>query len=491
MNIEKIILANLLTNDQYYRKVIAFLKSEYFSTPAEKRSFEEIFSFFENYGSAPAESAIIIAVEKLPLKQAEIDDTKKCIHEIFAHPGGELDKWLIDETEKFCKNKALYNAIYEAIKIVDNKGNSNKSPNVIPDILRDALSISFDTQVGHEYFDDAEARFDLYSMKELKVEFDLAMMNDITEGGLSKKTLNIVLAPPGGGKSIFLCHHAAACLRQNMNVLFITCEMSEERIAERIDANLMDVEVSNLKHLSKKAFLNKVQATQKITKGKLIIKEYANSTADAMQFRRLLDDLAIKKKFIPDIIVLDYLNICESYKFKKNSTANSYTIVKSIAEEVRALAQEYDLPILTAAQFNRSGAASSDPTQENVAESAGLNHTADLMFALVSTEELEAYNQVMVKQLKNRYSDIGRNRKFLLGLDKAKMRFHDLTNPTPTPSQTTNQSAPFASPGKYTPPKPPKTFSGGSIAPQAPAHGMSHTNIFTGKPVDDGFDGWN
>jgi predicted ATP-dependent serine protease len=317
-------------------------------------------------------------------------------------------------------------------------------------------------------------------------------MNDITEGGLSRKTLNIVLAPPGGGKSIFLCHYAASSLKQNLNVLYITCEMAEERIAERIDANLIDVELSSIKYMTKQNFMAKINKVQSAYKGKLIIKEYPTSSANALNFRHLLEELKSKKKFTPDVIIIDYLNICESYKFKKNTSANSYTLVKSVAEELRAMAQDFDVPILTAAQFNREGAASTDPGQENVAESAGLNHTADLMFAIVTTDELEAYGQVMIKQLKNRYSDISRNRKFILGLDKPKMRFFDVNASVNAPPST---PSPQPTPAPQQKAKPtvnaPKLFSGGSIAPVKKEEEYTHKNIFTGKQVSQEFNEWN
>ena len=487
MNIEKIILSNLINNDQFRKKSLPFISADYFTDSTEKRLYTEVAEYIDKYKAAPSKSAIELRLDAMPLKADDLAESKKQLDEVYSHPGGEQEEWLIDETEKFCKTKALHNAIYESIQIIDTKRKTNKSPNVIPDILRDALSVSFDTKVGHEYFDNAEDRFNLYLNPEFKIPFDLEMLNTITEGGLSRKTLNIILAPPGGGKSIFLCHYAAACLKANLNVLYITCEMSEERIAERIDANLIDVNVSDIKFMAKKQFLSRIDKLKTQCKGKLIIKEYANGSANALHFRHLIEELKTKKKFLPDVIVIDYLNICESYKFKKNSSANSYTIIKSVAEEIRALAQEYNVPILSAAQFNRSGAASSDPTQENVAESAGLNHTADLMLAIVTTDELEAYKQVMIKQLKNRYADVAQNRKFLLGLDKPKMRFFDVVNP----GSTTNNSKSAAS---FTLPEGPELEEDEQpfVKPNKPQvnPGFTHRNIFTGKSVEEDFDAW-
>ena len=500
MNIEKIILSNLAHNDEFCKKTVFFLKEEYFSNKQEKLVFKIIQEYLDKYKASPSKAAVELSVEGLPLKQEEIDNTKTIVDEIYAHPGGEQEQWLLDETEKFCKDKALVNAIYESIQIIDKSNKSNKSPNVIPDLLKEALSVSFDTKVGHDYFLNAEDRFDLYSNVELKVPFDLEMFNKITEGGLSRKTLNIVLAPPGGGKSIFLCHVAAAALKANYNVLYITCEMSEERIAERIDANLIDVELSNIKYMNKKQFLSRIDSISVGNKGKLYIKEYPNTTATAMHFRHLLEELKTKKKFKPDIILLDYINICESYKFKRTGNVNSYTLVKSISEEVRALAQEYDLPILTAAQFNRTGASSSDPSTENIAESAGLHHTADLMFALITTEELEAIGQVAVKQLKNRYSDIATDRRFFVGLDKPKMRFHDLniqgnsqTYVAPAPSQPSSPSKPMPSKPKASPLIPQEQEEEYDKIEKAAVElesGMNHINIFTGKKVNEEFSDW-
>ena len=499
MNIEKIILSNLAHNDEFCKKTVFFLKEDYFSNKQEKLVFKIIQEYLDKYKSSPSKAAVDLSVEGLPLKQDEIDKAKYVIDEIYTHPGGEQEQWLLDETEKFCKDRALVNAIYESIQIIDKSSKSNKSPNIIPELLKDALSVSFDTKVGHDYFLNAEDRFNLYSNVELKVPFDLEMFNKITEGGLSRKTLNIVLAPPGGGKSIFLCHVAAAALKANYNVLYITCEMSEERIAERIDANLIDVNLSDIKYMNKKQFLSRVNSLSTNNKGKLYIKEYPNTTATAMHFRHLLEELKIKKKFKPDIILLDYINICESYKFKRTGNVNSYTLVKSIAEEVRALAQEYDLPILTAAQFNRTGASSSDPSTENIAESAGLHHTADLMFALISTEELEAIQQVAVKQLKNRYADISTDRRFFVGLDKPKMRFHDLNiqgqvQPANNPFYTappTSKSTIKSKPTPLIPQAEEDEYDKIEKVASEMESGMNHINIFTGKKVSEEFNDWN
>ena len=333
--------------------------------------------------------------------------------------------WLVDHTEKFCKDKAIYNAIVDGIKIIDGK-DSKRKPDAIPEILTDALSVSFDNSVGHDYIEDAESRFDYYHRIEERIPFDLDFFNKITKGGLPPKTLNIALAGTGVGKSLFMCHMAANCLSQGKNVLYITLEMAEERIAERIDANLMNVSMEDLQSLAKQMFTDKMSKITKKTKGKLIVKEYPTATAHSSHFRGLIKELAIKKSFRPDIMFIDYLNICASSRFKGAQNVNSYMYVKAIAEELRGLAVETNVPIMSATQTTRSGFVSTDVGLEDTSESFGLPATADLMFALISTEELEELNQICVKQLKNRYNDPTMNKRFVIGIDRAKMRLYDV-----------------------------------------------------------------
>jgi archaellum biogenesis ATPase FlaH len=336
--------------------------------------------------------------------------------------------WLVTETENFCKEKALYNGIMESIQIMDGKS-KDKIRTAIPSILSDALAVSFDTNIGHDYLEDSEARYEFYHKTEKRIPFDLEFFNTITNGGTPTKTLNIVMAGTGVGKSLFLCHHAANCLNQGMNVLYITCEMAEERIAERIDANLLDITLDSLRELPKEAYDKKIANLKQNAKGKLIIKEYPTATANVNHFRVLLDELNLKKKFKPDMIVIDYLNICASSRMKPGANVNSYTFIKAIAEELRGLATERGVPIWSATQVNRIGFASTDIGLEDTSESFGLPATADFMFALISTEKLDEMNQIMVKQLKNRYNDTAINRKFIVGINRAKMKLFDVEQP--------------------------------------------------------------
>ena len=348
--------------------------------------------------------------------------------------------WLVSETEGFCRDKAIYNAIMESIQIID--GKSQQSQGAIPDILSKALAVSFDVHIGHDYIEDYEKRYEFYHTVEKKVPFDLDFFNQITNGGTPSKTLNIVMAGTGVGKSLFLCHHAANCLKQNANVLYITCEMAEERIAERIDANLLDITLDNLKELPKTVYEKRMQNLGSGVKGKLIIKEYPTATANVNHFRFLLDELWLKRKFKPDVIFIDYLNICASARLKNGNNINSYTYIKSIAEELRGLAVEYNVPLFSATQTTRSGYSNTDVGLEDTSESFGLPATADFMFALISTEELAEQNQIMVKQLKNRYNDTAVNRKFLLGINRAKMKIFDIQNqqaPVVIPSTNTKE----------------------------------------------------
>lgn len=351
MNIDQIILANLLKKDEYTKKVLAFLKTEYFSNFSHKIIFDKITEYYYKYNGLPTKSVLDLHADSIQINQSELNELKLEIENVCKYSCSETLKWLLDETEKFCKDKALYNAIHESIQIIDENSKNKKSKNMIPDILKQALSVSFDTNIGHSYFENSEDRYNMYHIKENKLPFDLELLNKITDGGLSSKTLNVVIAPPGGGKSIFLCHCACAYLRQHKNVLYITCEMSEEKIAERIDANLMDIDINDIKNIPKNIFDKKIDDLDKICKGKLIIKEYPTGLANVLHFKHLVEELKIKKNFIADVIIIDYINICNTVRNKDGS--NSYSIVKSIAEEIRGFAVENDVPILSASQLNR------------------------------------------------------------------------------------------------------------------------------------------
>jgi len=423
---EKLILANLLFNEEFSRRTLPYIEEEYFQSRDERLVFSEVKTYTLKYRSLPCKEAVKISLDsKDELTQKEIHDTNSLIDSLQDSTKREELDWLIDETEKFCKDKALYNAILESIHIIDGKSKT-KTNGAIPDILSSALSVSFDQHIGHDYIEDSMERYDFYHQVEKKVSFDLDYMNKITNGGTPPKTLNIVMAGTGVGKSMFMCHHAANCLLQNLNVLYITCEMAEERIAERIDANIMDITLDNMKDLPYKMYQQKLDASTKGVSGKLIIKEYPTAVANANHFRVLMDELALKKKFKPDIVFIDYLNICASSRIKQGGSVNSYTFIKSIAEELRGLAVERNVPIFSATQVNRTGFSSSDIGLEDTSESFGLPATADFMFAIISTDELEESNQVLVKQLKNRYNDAAANRKFLLNVDRAKMKFTDV-----------------------------------------------------------------
>jgi archaellum biogenesis ATPase FlaH len=354
-------------------------------------------------------------------------DSTIIIKTITENTGAVDDEWLYDQTEKFCKDKAVYNAIIRSIEIIDGKS-KNETKNAIPNILSDALAVSFDEQIGHDYIVDSDERYDFYHKVEHKTPFDLDLFNKITNGGVPNKTLNVILAGTGVGKSLFMCHHAASCYASNLNVLYITCEMAEERIAERIDANLMDLTMDELRHLPKVSYDKKLGRVTESIKSKLIVKEYPTATANVNHFRHLLEELKLKKNFKPDVVFIDYLNICASARFKAGANTNSYMYVKSIAEELRGLAVEWDTPIFTATQTNRTGFSSNDFGLEDTSESFGLPATADLMFGLISTEELEEQGKIMVKQLKNRYNDVATNRKFVVGINRGKMKLFDVSN---------------------------------------------------------------
>ena len=426
MNLELVILKNLIYNEEYLRKVLPFLKTEYFPNRTEKTIFNEIIDFTGKYNNSPTTESLKIAVGELNITQDEVDTVNVYIREIEANKADSTKlEWLIDKTEEFCQEKSIYNAVLGSISILDGADKTNDK-GAIPKILSDALSVSFDNSVGHDYLEDVTARYEYYHRKESKIPFDLDYFNKITKGGLSTKTLNVILAGTGVGKSLFMCHVAASCMAQGKNVLYITMEMAEERIAERIDANLLNVTMDELMDLSEESYVKKVNRVRSKTIGKLLIKEYPTASASATHFRTLLNELNLKRNFIPDIIFVDYLNICCSSRLKVGSNVNSYTYVKAIAEELRGLAVEYDLPLVTATQTTRSGFNSSDPGMEDVSESFGLPATADMMFALISSEELEQLNQIMVKQLKNRYSDLTHHKRFTIGIDRAKMKLYDI-----------------------------------------------------------------
>ena len=424
--IERTTLSNLVFNEEYCRKVLPFIKPDYFDIKEEQVVFNEIVNFVDKYKRIPTQISLEIEVESR--KDLTEDQHKNIVEIIKTLDSTEVDmEWLVDTTEKFCKDKAIYNAIVEGISIIDGK-DKNRGADAIPNILTDALAVCFDNAVGHDYFDDSEKRFDFYHRVEERIPFDLDFFNKITKGGLPTKTLNIALAGTGVGKSLFMCHMAANCMSQGKNVLYITLEMAEERIAERIDANLMNVSMEDLHDLPKNMFDSKIESIAKKTNGKLIIKEYPTASAHSAHFRGLIKELAIKRSFKPDMIFIDYLNICASSRLKGASNVNSYTYIKSIAEELRGLAVECDVPIMSATQTTRSGFTSSDLGLEDTSESFGLPATADFMFALISNEELDGLNQIVVKQLKNRYNDPTVNKRFVLGIDRSKMRLYDVEN---------------------------------------------------------------
>jgi replicative DNA helicase len=427
MKLEQTILKNLIYNDEYLRKVLPFLKAEYFTDRTERLIFNEILSFTNTYNSTPSIEAIELAIkEKRNLTNDEVQESETYIKEIVSISGEESKiQWLVDKSEAFVQEKAIYNAVLGSISILEGKDKA-QDKGAIPKILSDALAVSFDNSVGHDYLENSDERYEFYHRKEERIPFDLEYFNKITKGGLPAKTLNIALAGTGVGKSLFMCHVAAGCMSQGKNVLYITMEMAEERIAERIDANLLNVTIDSLSELPKEMYDKKVQKVREKTTGKLIIKEYPTASASVTHFRTLLNELNLKKSFVPDIIFVDYLNICCSSRIKAGANINSYTYVKSIAEELRGLAVEFGLPIVSATQTTRSGYSSSDPGLEDTSESFGLPATADLMFALISTEEMEEMNQIMVKQLKNRYNDPTYLKRFTLGIDRAKMRLYDV-----------------------------------------------------------------
>jgi len=421
--VEILILRNLIYNEEYLRKVVPFIKADYFEDPHQKIVFEEVLNFVQEYNQPATKEVLCIEVEKRQdINDTTFNEITKLISYLEDVPT-EFE-WLVDTTEKWCRDRAIYLALMESIALADGK-DEKKDRDAIPSILSAALAVSFDTHIGHDYLQDYEARYETYHRKEEKISFDLEYFNKITKGGLPNKTLNIALAGTGVGKSLFMCHVASSVLLQGKNVLYITLEMAEERIAERIDANLLNVPIQEITELPKVMFESKVTNLAKKTQGTLIIKEYPTASAHSGHFKSLLNELALKKSFRPDIIFIDYLNICASERYRGNSTVNSYSYIKAIAEELRGLAVEANVPIVSATQTTRSGYGSSDVELTDTSESFGLPATADLMFALISTDELEELGQIMVKQLKNRYNDPTIHKRFIVGIDRAKMRLYD------------------------------------------------------------------
>ncbi len=422
--IERTAIRNLIHNEQYCRKVLPFIKEEYFSDRLEKVLFTEIYKFVNKYNNLPTKESLSIEINA---NKSINEDEYKQVTDILStlNPEPVNLEWLVETTEKFCKDRSIHNAVLNGIQIIDGK-DKNHTPEYLPELLSNALSVSFDQKVGHDYLLESKERYEYYNRKEERLELDLEFFNKITRGGIPSKTLNICLAGTGVGKTMFMTHLASSVLLQGKNVLYVTLEMAEERIAERIDANLLNVGMSDLEELPYKMYETKINKLQKKTTGQLIIKEYPTATAHTGHFKNLLSELALKKSFKPDIVFVDYLNICTSSRFKSGANVNSYTMIKAIAEELRGLAVEYDIPIFSATQTTRGGFVSSDVGLEDTSESFGLPATADFMFALISSEELEEKNQIMVKQLKNRYNDPTVNRKFILGVDRSKMRFYDV-----------------------------------------------------------------
>ena len=420
--IEHVILGNLINNDDYARKVLPYLEDDYFSDRGDRTLLSIIKSYIDKYNSLPSKQAIKIELDSMTMTEADYTSTHETIDSL-EESSEELD-YIVEKTEKFCQDKAIYNAIMESIQVID--GKTDKDKGALPQILQDALGVSFDTHIGHDFLDDAEERFDFYHQKVERLEFDLKLFNAITRGGIPRKTLNIILAGTGVGKTLMMCHMAAANMMAGKNVLYITLEMAEERIAERIDANLMGVPLSDLETYPLETYTSKIDRIRKKTSGKLVVKEYPTASVGSGHFRHLLNELKMKKKFVPDVIYIDYLNLCVSSRLKMGSNVNTYSYVKSIAEELRGLAVEYNLPIFSATQTNRTGFTSSDVGLEDTSESFGLPATADFMVAVIASEELDSLGQVMVKQLKNRYGDPSLHRRFVVGIDRNRMKLYDV-----------------------------------------------------------------
>ena len=423
LTIEQTILKKLIQNDEFIRKTLPFIKEEFFQERQEQFIFREIKEYFMKYSASPTSEALLITIdEKDNIDSQLMGDISNLLKIV----GDDTEKtpydWLLDTSEEWCKDRAIYNGVMDSIEIIRDE---SRSKGDIPEILKDALSTSFDSNIGHDFLEDYESRFDFYHTEEEKIPFDLEMMNKITKGGLPNKSLNICMAGTGVGKSLFMCHMASSCLLQGKNVLYVTMEMAEEKIAERIDANLLDISLNDLQDLPKEMYDRKIKRVRDKTKGKLIIKEYPTASAHVGHLRHLLQELSLKKDFVPDMMFIDYLNICASSRVRPGGQVNTYSYVKSIAEEMRGLAVEFDVPIMSATQTNRTGFVSTDIGLEDTSESFGLPATADFMFAVMSTEELQELDQIMIKQLKNRYNDPTYNRRFVLGIDRAKMRLYD------------------------------------------------------------------
>ena len=422
--LELLILKNLFTSDEYIRKVIPYVRDEFFSEREERLIFVNIKEYFEKYNKNPTHEALTIQMnEASGLNQDELSSALHIVSQCKSSIEETPHEFLLDETEKWCKDRAVYNAVMDSITILDK--NSKRDKGEIPELLKDALSVSFDQHIGHDWMENADARYEFYHTEEEKIPFDLDLLNKITKGGMPNKTLNIIMAGTGVGKSLFMCHCAANNLMMGKNVLYISMEMSEEKISERIDANLMNIPLQELSDLPKPMYDKKIKSIRDKTVGRLVVKEYPTAAAHTGHFRHLLQELNLKKDFVPDVIYIDYLNICASSRIKPGSNANTYTYVKSIAEEVRGLAVEYDIPVMSATQTNRTGFVSTDVGLEDTSESFGLPATADLMIALISTEELEDLDQIMVKQLKNRYNDPSYYRRFVVGVDRSRMKLYD------------------------------------------------------------------
>jgi len=435
MDIETLIFSNLIDNESYCRKVIPFIEKEYFQQHNQQVLYSIIKNYIEEYNRIPSKEAIIVELRNYDqISDEQYSEIKQDVKDL---PGQSNDDetWLLNKTEEFCKHQAVYNAILESIKIIDDK-TGKTTTGAIPDLLSQALSVSFDNSVGHDFIDDMESRYDFYHRKEERIPFDIAYLNKITRGGLPRKTLNILLAPTGVGKTLVMCHMAASNVIQGRNVLYITMEMAEEKIAERIDANLLDVSINDLYEVPKDTYIKKINRLKDKTVGKLIIKEYPTSSAGSANFRHLLDELAVKKNFVPDIVYIDYLNICISSRLKNAVNVNSYSYVKTIAEELRGLAVEFNLPIVSATQTNRAGFDNSDIDLTDTSESIGLPATADFMLALIANEELIKADQMMMKQLKNRYNDPNKYKRFLVGVDRPKMRLYNLESDAQTLSDS-------------------------------------------------------
>ncbi len=425
--IESLILRNLIHNEEYSRKVLPFLKDEYFMENTDKLLYKQVDNFINKYNNLPTKEALVIELDDTELKDEEFENVTGLINQLELEKNEQSDiQWLLETTEKFCQDKAIYNAVVQSIGILDEPEKSKSDKGAIPELLTDALSVSFDPHVGHDYLLDSDDRYDFYHRVEKKIPFDLEFFNKVTQGGLSSKTLNVALAGTGVGKSLFMCHVASSALSQGNSVLYITLEMAEERIAERIDANLLNIKLDDLKSLPKSMYDKKIEDLKSKVSGRLIVKEYPTAAASTNHFRALLNELNLKRNFKPDIIFIDYINICASSRIRPGQYVNSYSYIKSIAEELRGLAVEFGVPIMSATQTNRQGFQNTDVGLEDTSESFGLPATADFMFALITNEKLEEAGQILIKQLKNRYSDPTTNKKFLVGIDRAKMTLSDL-----------------------------------------------------------------